>query len=316
MKNIKVGGIVREQVVYIDILLGVNLLINYFLLLITARLAGVPPNRWRLFGASALGAVYSLAIFAPKLPLPLDLLLKALLAATITAAAFGIKGKRLYLRAYCVFLAATFLFGGIFLTIYILTAPEGMLVNNSTIYFNISALQLVIYTITAYLALTLAGFVARRRAPQELAYRVIISYGGRQAALEGIVDTGNSLKETFSQAPVAICGLKELRELLPARLYDILACDDVTGAMQRLSASEFAATVRVVPYHDVSGEGLLYAFRPDGLTLEQNGKVRDAKSVYVGISPKPLSRMDFACILNPQIIELSTEKRSAHSYER
>ncbi|MFA9381702.1 MAG: sigma-E processing peptidase SpoIIGA [Acetanaerobacterium sp.] len=309
------GDGVREQVVYIDVLLGVNLLINYFLLLLTSRLAAVPVKRLRLLAASALGSVYSLVILAPRLALPLDLVLKAVFAATITIAAFGLKNKGMFVRAYCVFLASTFLFGGVFIALYFLTSPKGMLVNNSSVYLDISVLQLIIYTITAYLGLTLASYIAKRRAPRELSYQVTIGFRGRKVSLHAIVDTGNSLKETFSQYPVAVCGFTDIRELLPARLCEIIGQTDAAQAMQSLGASEFAAAVRIIPYHDVSGEGMLFAFRPDSFSLEQNKKVLHADRVYVGVSQRAVTRLDYSCILNPQIIELSSEKRSAQCYE-
>lgn len=305
----------REQVVYIDVLLSVNLLINYFLLLLTAKLVPTPAKRVRLFLASLLGSVYSFIILAPSLVLPLDLLIKAVFGLSIVVAAFGLKNKRMLVRAYCVFMVSTFLFGGIFSALYFLTTPKGMLVRNGTVYFDISVLQLVIYTIIAYLGMTLAQFIAKRRAPDRLNYRVTIRYLGKAVSLDAIVDTGNSLKEAFSQYPVAVCGIKDAKELLPVRLSEIILRTDAAGAMQALSASEFASSVRIIPYHDVSGEGLIFAFRPDSLELEHNQSRLYCDKVYVGIAQKQTTRHDYSCILNPQIIELSTEKRSARCYE-
>lgn len=305
----------RGQVVYIDVLLAVNLLVNYFLLLLTARLTPAPSKRLRLLLASLLGSFYSLIIFAPRIILPLDLLLKAAFGLSIAFAAFGIKNKRLFVRAYCVFMVSTFLFGGIFSALYFLTSPNGMLVNNSTVYFDISVLQLVIYTITAYLGMTLVHYIAKRRAPSSLNYRVTVEYGGRAVSLDAVVDTGNSLKEAFSQYPVAVCSAADIRDLLPAKLSEIILRTDAAGAMQALSASEFASSVRVIPYHDVSGEGMLFAIRPDSFMLEHGDSRQYCNTVYVGIAQKRTTRLDYSCILNPQIIELSTQKRSARCYE-
>ncbi len=305
----------RGQVVYIDVLLGVNLLVNYFLLLLTARLTPAPAKRLRLLLASLLGSLYSLIIFAPRLILPLDLLLKAVFGLSIALAAFGIKNKRLFVRAYCVFMVSTFLFGGIFSALYFLTSPNGMLVNNSAVYFDISVLQLAIYTIVAYLGMTLVHFIAKRRVPSSLNYRVTVEFSGRAVTLDAVVDTGNSLKEAFSQYPVAVCGAMDIHDLLPAKLGEIILRTDAAGAMQALSASEFSSSVRVIPYHDVSGEGMLFAIRPDSFMLEQGESRRYCNTVYVGIAQKRTTRLDYSCILNPQIIELSTEKRSARCYE-
>ncbi len=305
----------REQIVYIDVLLGVNLLINYFLLILTAKLTPAPTKRLRMFMASMLGSVYSLVILVPSLVLPLDLVLRAFFGMTIAASAFGLKNKRIFLRAYCVFMVSTFLFGGIFSALYFLSSPRGMLVNNSTVYFDISVLDLVIYTIVAYLCMTVVNYIAKRRAPVQLSYKVTIEFFGRKVTLDAIVDTGNSLKEAFSQYPVAVCGIGDVRGLLPARLCEIISRTDAAGAMQELAASEFATAVRIIPYHDVSGEGMLFAFIPDSFELEHGKGHWLCNKVYVGISQKTMTRLDYSCILNPQIIEFSTEKRSARCYE-
>lgn len=305
----------RGQIVYVDILLGINLLIGYFLLLLTARFAGAPAKRGRLLLAAVLAALYALIIFAPRLVLPLDLLIKALLGLSITAAAFGIKNKRQFLRAYCIFMVSTFLFGGIFSALFFLLRPQGMLVNNGTVYFDFSVLELVIYTIVAYLGMTLVHAIAKRRAPRSLTYRVTIGFGGRAVTLDAVVDTGNSLRETFSQYPAAVCGLADINELLPLRLREIMQNNRAAEAMAALSASEFSGAVRLIPYRDVSGEGMLFAFKPDSFILEQDNTVLVCDRVYVGIALKQMTRLDYACILNPQIIEYSTEKRSARCYE-
>ncbi len=313
--NTKVAMLLNEQVVYVDVLLGLNLLVNYFLLLFTAKFASMPVKRLRLLLGSAIGAVTALVIFAPRLNLFLDLALKALFAVAITAAAFGIKNLKTFLRCFGIFIASTLLYGGAAIALYFLLSPEGMIINNSVVYINISALWLIIYTIAAYLLLSLIQFIAKRRAPQALHYNVIIGFNGKKASVNAIVDTGNSLCETFSQVPVAVCGLADIKAILPAELLQLAAQKDIAAHFHRLAESEHAAFVRLIPYHDVSDEGLLLAFKPQSFELEQNGKRFSVKDVYVAVSDKPVTRLDYSCILNPKIIELSTEKRSAEAYE-
>ena len=62
------GGGRLSQVVYVDVLFTLNLFVNYLLLLSGACLLREKAKRWRLLLGAALGAVYSLIIFAPELP--------------------------------------------------------------------------------------------------------------------------------------------------------------------------------------------------------------------------------------------------------
>lgn len=300
---------------YLDVLLGLNLLVNYFLLLFTAKCASTPYKRRRLLLGSAIGALTSLVIFAPRLNLLIDLLLKALFAVGITAASFGIKNTKNFLRCFCIFIASTLLYGGVAIGLYFLLSPQGMIIHNSVVYINISALWLIIYTITAYLILSLIQFIAKRRTPQALNYQATIVFCGKKAVIDAIIDTGNSLCETFSQAPVAVCSLHGLRPILPEQIAEMVIRKDISTGFQALAQSEYATAIRLIPYNDVSGEGVLLAFKPESFELEQNGKRYFVREVYVAVSDKQVTGTDYSCILNPKIIEISNEKRRAEAYE-
>ena len=77
------------MVIYIDILIGINIYITYFLLLAAEKLSGQKASLFRKALASFLGGAASLLILLPEIDgLPL-LLIKLCLGAIITAAAFG-----------------------------------------------------------------------------------------------------------------------------------------------------------------------------------------------------------------------------------
>ena len=55
------------RVVYVDELFAVNLLLDYLLLVLTARLSGVFAPRLRLLLAAALGALLAVLLYFPQL---------------------------------------------------------------------------------------------------------------------------------------------------------------------------------------------------------------------------------------------------------
>ena len=81
-----------SQVVYVDVLFTLNLFVNYLLLLSGACLLREKAKRWRLLLGAALGAVYSLIIFAPELPNFLSILIKVIFCVTIVLAAIRCMG--------------------------------------------------------------------------------------------------------------------------------------------------------------------------------------------------------------------------------
>ena len=62
------------MVIYADILVVINLFVNYFLLLITKRILHVCVRRIRILCGAVFGGLYSLIIFAPALPLAVTVL--------------------------------------------------------------------------------------------------------------------------------------------------------------------------------------------------------------------------------------------------
>ena len=77
-----------KQTIYIDVLLAVNIFINYFLLLAAAKFLAVRRIRLRILAASILGAAYSLTMLLPSIPMVLALLMKLAMSASLVFVAF------------------------------------------------------------------------------------------------------------------------------------------------------------------------------------------------------------------------------------
>ncbi len=56
-------------VVYIDVLFGVNLFLNYIMLRAAGSLCKNRPPQWRTITGAALGAFYAIAVFFPSMGL-------------------------------------------------------------------------------------------------------------------------------------------------------------------------------------------------------------------------------------------------------
>ena len=67
--------------VYIDLLFFLNLVVDYCIISLTARLSGAAAGFLRQLGGAAAGALFSFVIFLPTLPLPLEWGIRLLLSA-------------------------------------------------------------------------------------------------------------------------------------------------------------------------------------------------------------------------------------------
>lgn len=92
--------------IYIDILVCLNVIVNYFLLLASGKFLSRPYKRWRILLGAFLGGLYSLYILLPQLAQWFTILVELAMAATITLTAFGRKG---ILKTCSCFFAMSFL---------------------------------------------------------------------------------------------------------------------------------------------------------------------------------------------------------------
>ncbi|MBQ5677516.1 MAG: sigma-E processing peptidase SpoIIGA, partial [Clostridia bacterium] len=98
--------------VYVDILIILNTLVNYFILLAVDKVLRLHSKRRRILLGGAVGGLSSLLLFLENLGIVMTLL-KILTAIFMTVVTFGIKPIRRLLKSVFLLFAITFLFGGL-----------------------------------------------------------------------------------------------------------------------------------------------------------------------------------------------------------
>lgn len=269
-----------KQTIYIDVLIAVNLFINYFLLLAVSKFLSLSARRGRLLLGALLGAAYSLSILLPDINFLLSLGIKLAMSATIIISAYRYQGLKQFFRELAAFYIISFSFAGIMIALWYFIAPQGLIIKNSIVYFNISPLVLILLTLVCYFMIRLINRITGRQAPEEFICRIWIDYGDKSAACIAKVDTGNSLCEPFSNYPVAVVSGEYVADMIPP--------DD-------------SGKIRFIPFQAVSGEGLLPAFKPDKLTIVCGKHQYEKKNVYIAVSKARLG--ETGALLNPDLLQ-------------
>ena len=101
------------MVLYVDILIILNLFIDYFLLLSSAVLLKQNAKKLRLILASIVGSLSSLFIFLPTLPPVCMVLVKLMIGVCLVLIAFGYKTKIVFIKSVLLFFAENLIFIGI-----------------------------------------------------------------------------------------------------------------------------------------------------------------------------------------------------------
>ncbi len=155
--------------VYIDVLITVNVFIDFILILCTKKALCINTSFKKMLLASLLGGVQSLIALFPPLPFFLNIPIDVLCAAGIVLCAFGKCPFKCFIKRISVFLSLSFSFCGIMMFLYNAFKPKGMEVYNDTVYFNISPVLLIILTLVCYYILKLTKILTKGATVREFA---------------------------------------------------------------------------------------------------------------------------------------------------
>ena len=122
--------------VYIDVLITVNVFIDFILILCTKKALCINTSFKKMLLASLLGgSAKSYLHFSLPLPFFLNIPIDILCAAGIVLCAFGKCSFKCFIKRISVFLSLSFSFCGIMMFLYNAFKPKGMEVYNDTVYF-------------------------------------------------------------------------------------------------------------------------------------------------------------------------------------
>ena len=291
------------MIVYADVLLVVNLFVNYLLLLCSSTIMKKHAGRLRLLFGASIGAIYGFVVFLPELPGIIEFAIRIIASALIVLAAFGFRNIPSFLRSFCTFFAVSFSFGGILLVLWITVAPVGMVYNNGAVYFDIDLSVLAVSTVISFAVVSVLARFTARRAPRDSVALVKIAYKGKEVNLTALIDTGNSLCETFSGYPVILGEFDSLEKIIPKAVREFIDGEDVSSSPE----------MRLVMHKTVSGTGVMPVFRPDYIEVKSVSHSVKTNEVYVGVTKNNLARGEYELILNPALFD--EEKRYAEAFE-
>ena len=254
------------MVVYIDVLFLTNLILNYFLLLASARLTNAMFTRWRLVCAGIFGAAYSCVVFFADLhtfTLPLNIILAVLLCLV----SFG---KRNLLKNSALFIFTSFIFAGAVFALTLLGANI-FEINNGVLYFDMPFWFLILSTIIIYGVITI--FFNNRFKKAETKYLTCSArLNENSVSFKAMYDTGCNLTDPSTNKSVMI---------LEPILFDKLMKE----------SEKFWFT----PCKTIMGTDLLLCIKPDNITINN-------KSFPNGVIARSNSRLsnDFEAIIGEQ----------------
>ena len=231
-------------------------------------------------------------ILLPDMPFGVSWIIKLAVSLIIVLISFGYVNLRGLIKNTAVFFMISFCFCGFMLFVWFIFTPKGMVVRNSVVYFSISPVVMIITTVICYAVISVLTRITERPLPKNEICRIRVINNNNYSEFYGKSDTGNTLCEPFSNIPVIVVNESAVKETAEEEFKKLMYMKEPECMLK--------GKYRLIPFHSVGGSGLLPAFIPDEVYINN---VYCCKRVYIAVCRNTILEGEIKAMVNPEIIE-------------
>lgn len=260
-----------------DLIVLVNLIVDFFLLYITGRTLKLVINFKRMFFAALIGSMYTITLIYSYLNIFSNCYFKLIVALILVYISFGNMSFLTNFKILCIFILYSMLLAGI--CIFIQYNRYTYL--NSSMIINFPYEWLFVSVMMLYITIDrLVIYVKDRKDIFTLVYEVDIVFKDKEKKVKAFLDTGNELREPATNLPVVI---------VEESVFDSINLEEV---------SKFH-----IPYKVINGSGgKLLGFKPDIIKINFGKEVK-YRQVIIALCQDKLSRLgDYHALLSRGVI--------------
>jgi len=295
-----------SYIVYADVLLMLNFILDFFLLWGAGRFLKREVLYRRMIPAAACGAVYG-ALMAAPVPAWLFTVPAAFaFSLVMLMIAFPFRSVFAFFRLLAAFYLMAFAMGGAALAgAYVLdssTAVPGVISSVKSVA--------LLFGLIVCLVLGRKGVSAIKRYHRKEEYRtdIVITLDRKSCTLSALIDTGNDLHDPVSDLPVVVAAEKAVLTLFPESVSFLIHehLSDPVSLFQMIQARDtfdLRNRFRLIPFSSIGKQyGLMIGFKPDRLIMRNLGETCVGDAV-VCLASNGLANGEFQAILNPEVFD-------------
>lgn len=298
------------MILYFDVVLLINLLMNYMILYFVALVLNLKRVYGRLFLGAILGCLFLIGVISERYIILQYLPIKVIISAAMILVSFRPYNFRDFLKTLGFFYLISFMMGGGVLAFFYLLnlgktpLTDTLIINNISVPWWI----LLISAFTLFIFLKyLWPLIYRLLTKDNLLAHVTIVLDEKPLNITALIDTGNDLFDPVSNYPVIIVELGAIKSIFSKDLAVILekGPEESLAAIGELVAnSRWANRFRVIPFESIGkSKGLMVGFKPDTVTIEHDNKAKTTKNAIIGIYQRVLSpEGNYRALLNPVLL--------------
>lgn len=265
-------------VIYADGIFLINTLVDYLIILITGRIAGIPLLRKRFFFAALLGGLYGAAAVVPGLNALLSIPVKFLIWMLMALTAYGFSRNWIKLTLLSGIVSCA-LAGTVFAAGFLLKRNPMM----NPCFLPETCRVLLLCGVCGCILCTALFQTCIHSKIEGLTIPLEVSIGGKCLPLTALLDTGNQLRDPATGQPILVVSPDALRSVLPPQLSELLSSDRLERASDlpeqiRVTAPELCP--RLIFYRALGvPSGMLLTVRADWIRV--NNTVYPQASVAI-----------------------------------
>ncbi|MCB2292271.1 sigma-E processing peptidase SpoIIGA [Clostridium algoriphilum] len=254
------------MVVYVDVLLLVNFIVNLFILHVTVQTLRKRVKLIWMCVSSFVGSLYVLTVLYPELKSLTYFPFKILILIVMILITFREKNILFNIKASLIFLLYSILLAGMCLFIQMNNSKD---MSFNVIIINFPYEKLLLSVMIIYILIyRIIIFIGDRKKMSTLIYTIDIINKNYKKTIKAFLDTGNELREPATKLPVLIVERDSLSEIMLEK-----------------------NNTYFIPYTVVNGtNGKLIGFKPEYISIHIDEKNIETKDVIIAFCEYKLSK--------------------------
>ncbi len=300
-----------EAYIYGDIVFLINLIMNFFILLFTGKIAKQKIHPLRYLLGAALGSFYVVVSFLPSFRFLNMFTGKLLFSFVMIAATFFPYHLLDFLKIAIYFYIVSFLVGGGAFAMFNLMGKTTA--GESGIFYTEPSVPLwatMVSLLLIYLFFRFGiGYIKRFFTEESLYMDLRLTMNQKECSVTALIDTGNSLLDPISKKPVIVVEYEVVKGLLPPELTGMMREDkelDMNHLYLSMEILSRETKFRIIPFSAMGTKsGLLLGFKPDKVECKVKGKNRELPDVIIGIFNGMFTKNErYRALVGPEALRL------------
>jgi len=289
-------------VIYVDEMFLENFIMNYLIIYMTSYFSKIKTAWYRIASGAVIGALYVILSYIFNITVYQNFVCKFILSIFIILVSFNVKSIKEILKIVAIFYLITFVIGGASFGLSYLLNIQGNIYND-VIYIEEFPLQMIVISVVVVFSLLkiISIFLKNKIRFDSIIFPIEICMNDKKILIDAFLDTGNNVKEPYTNKEVIFVELEAIKTLVPYNVYEVLKnCDEI----RKISDNYWKTRLRIIPFSTLGHDNQIFlGFRPDKIIIYDNERRFEREDVVIAVCKRKLSKEgNYTALIGSELI--------------